>query len=352
MTSQLFTRPLHTCLLAGCLAAVSLALSGAAGDGAAYAQEHEVDSKGGQVARNDQIDNDDEETAAGSILTIDNGQVELSSPLFKPPNNDRIFIMFPNSNTHVDIELDPAGSMPSRDVDTGHEIQISATFTIDNAGPYPLRGEGNLASAGTSGGGGGGGDGGDSEGSPKRFHWAAKMDVPDLTLHIVPARDLNGTADGRGEVPNIPKNAFLPEELSGTDEANEVKVAVRAVFSEPLTSDLEIEVTVESDDTDKATITDPQVTFTVPAGRTEYYSNGDDGGAGGSYNDAGRTAIVVGGVLSENDTDTTEIVATVGQTTQADTTSQPADLLRYEFEFALATAENGEPENGIPQRKL
>jgi len=344
MTRQLFTRFFHAFLLSGCIVALSMGLPSFQGGGKARAQEHEVDSNVGQVEHTDTLDavsQTNAETISGLLMKFDNGSVELSSPVFTP--GDKLFDEFKEQGTHVDIELNPAGPMPSRDKDTSKKIKFSSLIVVDNAGAFPLQGEGNLK--------GGGGDDGEVTSSNKRF-WAAKMDIPDLTLHIVPARDLNGTTEGRGEVPNIPKNAVLPVMLSGTDEANEVKVAVRAVFSEPLTSDLEIEVTVESGDTNKATITDPQVTFTVPAGRTEYYSNGEEGSVGGPYNDANRTAIVVGGVLSENDTDTTEIVATVGQTTQADTTSQPADLLRYEFELALATAENGEPENGIPQRKF
>jgi hypothetical protein len=54
-------------------------------------------------------------------------------------------------------------------------------------------------------------------------------DAKCLELYLAPVEDLNGGADGRGDLPPVPVNASYTEALNGTDKVGEVKYALRAV---------------------------------------------------------------------------------------------------------------------------
>lgn len=297
------------------------------------AADHTVKSKGDTVNKNDEIDPNkgDPEEVAGNAKGLGGGKYELISPTFTPPGESS-FAEFTGESTHVDIELDASGILPSRDIDTESSIQISATITLEDVTAFPLKGEGNLR--------GGGGTGGTGGGS----HWSAMIAGKEAIVTLVPARDLVPAATGRGEVPNVPFNATLPEDLSGTGEANKVRVAYLVQMKEPLTTAATITINLTSGDTDRLTVQNATVSFSVPADVNEYYSNGNNGAEGGPYTDSGRTSILVGPSsaedLSTSLDDGVELTVAVDEQSAVVGESTTAKLVLYRLAY-MPTAATG-----------
>ncbi len=164
---------------------------------------HTVEVKVDSVRKNCVIDyNDEERTTCDAVEYLGPDRlVRVASKTFRPPPGF-LFVLFADSDTHVDIWNNPEGFDYERLIDEPTDVRVRGTFMpAINAGEYPLRCEGNLkAHRPDSGGGGGGGGGGGSGGvpsEPKRFHWSAKVDVESESENAI---DLDIDSDNNGGV--------------------------------------------------------------------------------------------------------------------------------------------------------
>jgi len=130
---------------------------------AVVAVDHKVTAKRQTVAKDANIDFNDEEASVAESITALGFNIVIRSKMFTPPTG-KSFLKFAGTATYVDVKDNPDELPVVRVHDTTSAIQVQSTFVGATAGNFPLSAEGNLG-----GGGGGGGSGGEG------VHWSAKV---------------------------------------------------------------------------------------------------------------------------------------------------------------------------------
>jgi len=281
-----------------------------------------VTERGGSVDRDDEVTGGKDSFEADAVDPVAG---TLSKTFHAPdPLTFRDFTDEEKQNqapeSKIDLILSEGWSKD--DVEEGAaDIEIDLlTNDFESANEFPILADGNLS-------GGSGGEGGEGGDNP---HWAAIISNANIAAKWVPAADVNGSDEGRGDVPFIPMNGSLPESLSGTDEANEVRMAIQVILDSPAPSDTTYTFSYESEDESKALVQSSSSTISVLV---------EEGEVEGISNSAGTTSsntVIASGVSLSSDLDDKALIRAEleGASPSAPSAHGIAEveLVRYEFE--------------------
>lgn len=171
---------------------------------------------------------------------------------------------------------------------------------------------------------------------------------PVATATFVPSVDLAATtANDRGTIPDLPMNVKLPKSLSGDDDANHLRTALKVKLDKAAENDLALvyDIQVKVGGQTKISIpADTQLTVNIPKGSTVGWSNG----AENSTSTTG-TVLVTGLLQSTAGTDIAQLQAIPSNPPANVTTTNATSrgLVRYNIvpvltpddaEFAFTTS--------------